>query len=233
MNYFIVHAHPEPKSFNGAMTRHAMKILEPLGHKVKVSDLYAMQFNPISDRRNFITEKDENYYKQQMEELYATEKNGFADDIKAEMEKLEWCDILIFQFPLWWFSLPAVLKGWVDKVFAMGKIYGRGKWYDNGAFRGKRVMLSITTGGAEYTYNENGLHGKMDTILFPIHHGIFHFTGFTIVPPFIAWSPAHITEAERHEYLEQYGKRLLAIPEDTPIQYNSLQDYDENFRYKK
>ncbi len=102
-----------------------------------------MKFDAISDRRNFTTEKNPDYLKQQEEEKYATEMEGFSEDIKAEMEKLFWCDQLIFQFPLWWFSLPAVLKGWVDRVFAMGKIYGGGKWYDNGIFKGKRAMLSL------------------------------------------------------------------------------------------
>ena len=130
MNVFIVHAHPERQSFNGALTEYARQTLERAGHKIQVSDLYAMAFNPVSDRRNFTTVKDPAYFKQQAEELHATEVNGFAPEIATEMAKLEWCDALVLQFPLWWFSLPAVLKGWVDRVFAMGRIYGAGKWYD-------------------------------------------------------------------------------------------------------
>ena len=42
------------------------------------------------------------------------------------MDKLAWCEVLIFQFPLWWLGLPAILKGWVDRVFAVGRAYGGG-----------------------------------------------------------------------------------------------------------
>lgn len=232
MKFFIVHAHTEPQSFNGAMTRHAQTVLEAAGHEVIISDLYAMKFDPVSDRRNFTTTKDPNYFKQQIEEMYATEMNGFAPDIEAEMNKLDWCDVLIFQFPLWWFSVPAILKGWVDRVFAMGRIYGGEKLYDNGVFQGKRAMLSLTTGGGESMYNETGLNGEIETILYPINHGILHFVGFEVVSPFIVWSPTRISDAERQNYLEQYQQRLLNIQNIQPIAYPSLQDYDDNFQLK-
>ena len=188
MKFLIVHAHAEPKSFNGALTRRAKEVLVAAGHEAIVSDLYAMQFNPVSDRRNFTNQKDPDYFKQQVEERHATEVDGFAVDIKAELEKLEECDVLIFQFPLWWFGLPAILKGWVDKVFAMGRIYSGGKFYDNGVLKGKKAMLSVTIGGGETMYSQTGLNGDINQILFPINHGIFRFVGFDVLPPFIVWS---------------------------------------------
>src|SRR6266702_2638565 len=113
MRVFIVHAHPEPKSFNGAMTRAAAEALAAAGHEVRVSDLYAMRFDPASDRRNFVTAHDPDYYRQQAEEAHAAQHDGFSPDLQAEMDKLFWCDALILQFPLLWFGLPAILKGWV------------------------------------------------------------------------------------------------------------------------
>lgn len=233
MKVFIVHAHAEPQSFNGALTCHAKEVLEAAGHEVNISDLYAMKFDPVSDRRNFTSHKDVNYFKQQTEEMYATEVNGFAPDILAEMEKVEWCDVLIFQFPLWWFSVPAILKGWVERVFAMGRIYGSGKWYDNGAFKGKKAMLSLTTGGPETMYSETGLNGNIDTILFPINHGILRFVGFDVLPPFIAWATSRVGDDGRKAYLEAYKQRLLTINETLAIAYPSLTDYDEHFQLKK
>ena len=109
MRVFIVHAHPEPKSFNGALTCHAERVLRTNGHEVRISDLYAMRFDPISDRRNFTTTVDGDYFKQQQEEMHATEHDGFAADIQAELDKVDWCDALVFQFPLWWLGLPAML----------------------------------------------------------------------------------------------------------------------------
>jgi NAD(P)H dehydrogenase (quinone) len=110
MRVFLVHAHHEPASFNGALTREATASLGAAGHEVVVSDLYAMRFDPVSDRRNFTTVKDPACLKQQNEESYASEHDGYAVELQSEMDKLAWCDALVLQFPLGWLGLPAILK---------------------------------------------------------------------------------------------------------------------------
>ncbi len=232
MKVFIVHAHPEPQSFNSAMTREAKIALEAVGDEVIISDLYGMNFDPISDRRNFTSQKDPNYFKQQVEENYASEIDGFSADIKAEIEKLFWCDVLIFQFPLWWFGLPGILKGWVDRVFAAGKIYAGGRWYDDGVLKGKKAMLSLTTGGRLTMFTEIGINGDINTILYPINHGILRFVGFDVLPPFVVFGTSQISDERRKEYLEDYKKRLLSIEETPSINYPKLGDFDENFQLK-
>lgn len=142
MRLFIVHAHHEPTSFNGAMTREAVASLSGVGHEVVVSDLYAMGFDPVSDRRNFTTVKDPERLKQQNEESYASEHNGYVAELQSEMDKLVWCDALILQFPLWWLGLPAILKGWVDRVFAVGRAYGGGRYFNRGVLSPRRAMCS-------------------------------------------------------------------------------------------
>lgn len=209
--YLFVTAHPEPQSFNHALSYEAIKHLQAQGHEALHSDLYAMQWQPVSDRRNFTSVSNPNYFKQQLEELYATEHNGFSQDIAARMEELFWCDVLVLQFPFWWFSMPAIMKGWVDRVLAMGKIYARGKWFETGSFKGKKALLSLTTGGQQSDYTENGIHPPMDALLLPIHHGILKFNGFEVVSPFIAWEVAHITQAQREDYLLQFQQMLAQL----------------------
>jgi NAD(P)H dehydrogenase (quinone) len=211
MNIFLVIAHPEPQSFNGALFREAEQLLREAGHTVKTSDLYAMQFNPISGRHNFLTVKDPLYFKPQAEEIFATEAGGFAPDIEGELEKMEWCELMIWQFPLWWFGLPAVLKGWVDRVFVMGRTYGYGRMYDKGVFRGKRALLSVTTGGPLRAYEEGGLHGDIQAILRPVQRGILEFVGFSVLAPHIVYGPAHLTHEERKTALFNYSRRLESI----------------------
>ena len=233
MRVFIVHAHPEPRSFNGAMTRAASEALREAGHEVVVSDLYAMSFNPVSSRHNFLTVQDPDYYRQQAEEAFAAAQDGFAPDIQAEMDKLFWCDALILQFPLWWFGLPAILKGWVDRVFASGgRNYGGGKWYDRGVFAGKRAMCSITIGGPPPVYSEHGLNGPLAAILFPIHHGMLYFTGFTVIEPFLVHSPVRISVEARADYLARYRDRVLKLGTAPTIAYPKLAAYDERFVLK-
>ena len=206
MKYFVVQAHPEPRSFNGALLTRARETLAAAGHELVVSDLYAIRFDPVSGRGNFTTTKDPAYFKQQIEEMHAAEHDGFSGDLKAEMEKLVWCDCLVFQFPLWWFSLPAILKGWVDRVFAMGFAYGHGRVYSTGIFKGKRAMASLTTGGPQDSYVAGGSNGDLDKILFHINHGMLAFVGMDVVPPFVAWSPARVTPEQRAEYLDEFSK---------------------------
>ena len=87
MKVFIVHAHAEPKSFNGAMFQIAQDTLRAAGNAVTISDLYAMKFDPVSGRRNFITVKNPDYFKQQIEEMHATEVSGFAPGVEAELRR--------------------------------------------------------------------------------------------------------------------------------------------------
>jgi NAD(P)H dehydrogenase (quinone) len=218
MNIFLVLAHPEPKSFNGALFREAHQLLTKQGHSIQTSDLYSMRFNPVSDRGNFTTIKDPDFFKPQAEELHASEVGGFAADLEAELRKIEWCDLMIWQFPLWWFGLPAILKGWVDRTFVMGRVYGNGRFYETGVFKGKRALLSVTTGGAGSHYEKGGWNGDIHSILRPIHRGIFGFTGFSVLSPHIIYGPAHHDQAQRVKELDRYAARLWQIEQEAPYE---------------
>ena len=86
MRVLIVHAHHEPSSFNGAMTREAAAALAAAGHEVVVSDLYAMGFDPVSDRRNFTSVADPAALKQQAEEtLPKLDMTGFEGLVRRRL----------------------------------------------------------------------------------------------------------------------------------------------------
>ncbi len=226
MKVLIVHAHHEPQSFCSALSKRAKSTLEKQGHEVIFSDLHAMNFDPVSDRRNFKTVKDANYLKQQQEEMYATESSGFSADLEAEMKKLEECDALIFSFPLWWFGMPAILKGWCDRVLAMGRVYGGGKFYENGLGKStKRAMLITTTGGGPNVYDGWGLNPAMDNLLQPIQHGIFWFNGFLPLAPFVAWSVARISDKEREDYLDKLAQKIEHLFDEAPIHLPPMGDF--------
>jgi len=233
MKALIVHAHEEPQSFNGAMTKRAVEGLRGAGHDVVVSDLYAMGFDPVGGKRDFTELHNREFFKYGKEQRVATERGTFAPDVAAEQEKLLSCDLLIFQFPLWWFGLPAILKGWVDRVLAAGLIYSHDMWYSTGRFRGKRAMVSTTTSGGPPIYSETGLNGDIDQMLFPIHHGIFYFVGFDVLPPFVAWSVSRVDQATRERYLDEYAARLKNWRTTEPIAYPPLEAYDENFQLRQ
>jgi NAD(P)H dehydrogenase (quinone) len=226
MRIFIVHAHHEPTSFNGALTAEAETSLRASGHEVVVSDLYAMAFDPVSDRRNFRTVAEPGRLKQQNEESYASEHDGFAPELQAEMDKLAWCDALVLQFPLWWLGLPAILKGWIDRVLAVGRAYGGGRYFSTGVFSSKRAMCSVTVGGPADAYSEFGAYGPLAPILFPINHGILGFVGFKVVEPFVVHAPARMAPAERAACLVQYRHRLLDLAEAPILPILDMGNYD-------
>ncbi len=226
MKTLIVHAHPELDSFSSALFRHAVEIFEKLGHEVMVSDLYAIKFDPVSDRRNFTSVKNSEYLKQQEEELYASKNGGFIPALDEEMKKLEKCDLLIFNFPLWWFGMPAILKGYVDRVFAYGRIYGLDKLYENGLGQSKkRALVIMTTGGGPDVYSGYGVNPPLNTILAPIQHGVFWFNGFLPLEPFVAWSAARVSDEQRGAYLQQLEARLQNIQREKPFRLPKLGDF--------
>jgi putative NADPH-quinone reductase len=67
--------------------------------------------------------------------------------------------LLIFQFPMWWFGMPAILKGWVDRVMVRGFAYAKGRKQDTGMFKGRRAMICTTTGTAASLYQPDGIDG--------------------------------------------------------------------------
>ncbi|OWV29733.1 NAD(P)H-dependent oxidoreductase [Halomonas campaniensis] len=232
MNVLIVHAHPEPRSFNAALTKTAVETLSSRGYHVEVSDLYAMGWSPALSPDEFADLGEGDYFNpaKAQEIAYASER--VCGDVVREQAKVRDADLLIFQFPIWWFSMPAILKGWVDRVLSRGFAYASGRKYDKGMFRGKRALLSLTTGTASSLYQPNGIDGDLNHILWPIHNGVLAYTGFTVLPPFAAWMPAQVSAEQREDYLSAYKQHLDGLDELTPLFFHPREDYDDNQQLK-
>ncbi len=218
MQIFLVHVHPEPRSFNAALTRTAVEALSAAGHTVTVSDLHAMNFNPVSDRRNFTTVKNPDCYNQIDEELHATAQNGFAPDVEAELRKMEASDLMIWQFPFWWYGVPGLLKGWVDRVFAYGRAYKSGCAHATGVFRGKRALLSLTAGASESSYQKGARNGDICAMLRPVQRGILGYAGFSVLAPQISYGLDDATPEQRTALLAAWAERLRQIEHESPIE---------------
>ena len=215
MNALIVYAHPEPSSFCAALLHTAVTTLRAGGHTVVVSDLHAMGFDPVSDRRNFTAVANPWRLQQQTEEAHASQVGGYVPELRAEMAKLLACDLLVFVFPIWWLGLPAILKGWIDRVFAVGVAYGGGRSFGSGVMRGKRALCIVSTGGLGEAYSTAGHYAPIDRVLYPVQHGVFGFTGFEALPPFVAHGPNRIGPAERQRLLDALRQRLTHL---TPVE---------------
>lgn len=232
MKVFIVYAHPERKSFNSAMLETSLATLTESGHETKVSDLYAMRFNPVASDADFRGRRFPDHLQYDREQKHARANGLFADDIQAEIDKLTWCDFLILQFPLWWFSVPAIMKGWIDRVLVNGFAYGAGKRYDTGGLRGRRAMIAMSTAAYPSMFAPDGLVGDIDVILWPLQNGTLAYTGFDVLPPFIAHAVNFVDEQTRKDYLDIYAARLRAIGTDKPLFFHPLADFGPDWRLK-
>ncbi len=231
MNIFIVYAHPEPKSFNAAMKDTAVDVLTKAGHRVRVSDLVAMGFKAVSDANDFPRRADPERLVFSLEQRAAFENGSTSPDIFVEHEKIAWADHIIFQFPLWYYGLPAILKGWFDRVLSEGFAHAPPRWFDNGPMAGKRAMLSLTTNGRPSGYAEDGRHGTMEMLVWPIHNAL-RFCGFDVLPPFLAFDVVRGDDAGRRGILSAYGDRLWGLARDEPLAFHGLADYDRDGRLK-
>ena len=233
MNVLVVYAHPEPTSFNGAMRDLAVEVLTGAGHAVEVSDLYAMRFDAVTGLGDFTGERsDPTRLSIAREQTHAMETGTIAADIAAEQAKLSRADLLLLQFPVWWFGMPAIMKGWADRVFARGFAYLPGRKYDTGMFRGKLAMVSATTGTSADTYAPDGIDGDILSVLWPVHNGLLRYSGFDVLPPHVAYMPGRLDEAGRGAQLASYRERLLAIEATPRLFFHPAEDYGPNERLK-
>ncbi|WP_454629182.1 NAD(P)H-dependent oxidoreductase [Bradyrhizobium cenepequi] len=227
MNVLLVFAHPEPRSLNGALRDVAVAELKAQRHDVRVSDLYAQGWKSEIDRTDFPALAHDARLRPGPASGEAFAAGTLTDDVKAEQEKLLWADVLILQFPLWWYTMPAILKGWVDRVYAYGFAYGVGEhndrhWGDRfgeGTFAGKRAMLIVTTGGWEEHYAPRGINGPIDDLLFPINHGILYYPGYDVLPPFVAHRVDHLDEKGFNLIADHLRERMRTLATTPPIPY--------------
>ena len=102
MRMLVVYCHPCPESFTAAVRDRAVAALGAAGHDVRLLDLHAMDFEPVmgaEERRGYHTLGDN------------------EAPIAAHLDALRWCEGLLFIYPTWWYGLPAMLKGWLDRVW--------------------------------------------------------------------------------------------------------------------
>ncbi|MNC06832.1 Glutathione-regulated potassium-efflux system ancillary protein KefF [compost metagenome] len=232
MNVLIVHAHNEPQSFNTSMLNLAVEALSGQGHDVVVSDLYAMKFNPVASADDFHQRANSDHLVYALEQRNGYSTGTLASDILEELDKIKWADLIIFNFPIYWFSMPAIMKGWFDRVFISGYCYGGARIYDRGGLKDKKAMLAFSLGGQDHMFGPGAVHGELEALLQPIQRGVLGYVGLTVLPPFVAFHVPYISQEARQEYLEQYRQHLLTLDQRPSLTFPSLDDYDEILRPK-
>jgi NAD(P)H dehydrogenase (quinone) len=208
----IVLAHPEPSSFAAALAHTALAALDGAGWQVTLLDLYREGFDPVLSERDFTDRKIAGRLQPMDEQAHAAAGRTFSPGLARHIELFESADLLLLVSPMWWFSVPAMLKGWIDRVFANGVAYRYPEvpaW--SGFLGSKRGMLVMTSSYESSSFREDGV-GTLDHVLHPLLFGTLAYTGMTVLEPFIAYAADSADEKARAGYLAQLSTRLASFP---------------------
>jgi NAD(P)H dehydrogenase (quinone) len=184
MKYLIVYAHPNHKSFNHAILETISGELKKGKKEYKVRDLYKIGFNPVLS----------------MKDLSAFEDGSVPQDIKKEQNYISKTDTLIFIFPVWWSAMPAMLKGYIDRVFSLKFAYDITEEGAAGLLQGKKVFLVSTTGATKEEYEKMGAFKMMKMSM---DMAIFQFSGMQVIGHKYFSSVPYVSQRDRKKMLKE------------------------------
>jgi len=194
MKVLVVYAHPNPQSFNHAILDVFTKGLAEGGHTYEVVDLYAIRFNPCLDG----------------EDLAKLTAGKVPDDIKTQQEKVASAEAIVFIHPVWWAGPPAILKGWIDRVFSMGFAYRFDEKTGEpvGLFKHRKAVVINTAGASEEDAKASGM---TEAINHTEVQGMFSFCGIRKSQHVVFYDVMMTDDKTRQKYLEearQLGKKF-------------------------
>jgi NAD(P)H dehydrogenase (quinone) len=189
VNSLIILAHPNAASFNAAIRAEAEAELRRLGSQVRVHDLYAMGFQPALTAADFA----------------ALARGEQPDDVQPLQADITWADLLILIYPTWWGGTPAMLKGYIDRVFAQNFAYGERGGKMIGLLAGKRALIFQTTGesGAQLA-----AEGTTEATAQIMGGATLAFCGVKILCHEYFFAVETATDAERQGMLAQVRARI-------------------------
>jgi NAD(P)H dehydrogenase (quinone) len=221
----IVYAQPEPTSLTRQLVEVTAETLQRQGHEVLRSDLYCMRWKAVYDGDDFPVRSNPERLSFIAESAHAYATGQQTPDVVAEQAKLLRADAVVLQFPLWWFGVPAILKGWIERVYAFGFGYGfkdgtNAHRYGEGALKGKRALVCTLTGGSAAEYGPRGIHGPLEHLLFPLTHGALFYPGMDVLPIHAVYRAAHIKTAEEAEAAKTaWRARVERLFEDASVPF--------------
>ena len=181
MNHLVIFCHPSTTSFNRAIADSVEAVSGALGHDTCCRDLYGMAFNPVLGKTDL---------------EWGT--GSVPQDIRQEQEFITWADVLTFVYPVWWTGMPAMLKGYIDRVFCQDFAFALHGDKISGLLTGKKALIFNTTGLPSTFYTSQGLHEAMSLATDP---GIFELCGMEVLHHAFFGSVHSVSAEARKSYL--------------------------------
>lgn len=188
MKHLIIYAHPNSQSLNGYLKQTVVDHLSYSGHEVKIRDLYQLDFNPVL----------------KLKDLEGQRKGQVAEDVKIEQDYIVWADCMTFIYPIWWTGLPAILKGYIDRVFSYGFAYRYDQGVQKGLLTGKKAVIINTHGKSQIEYNDLGMDRALSLTS---DKGIYTYCGLEVKQHFF------FDKADRadSDIVKQWTKQIISI----------------------
>lgn len=192
-NTLIIFGHPNPDSFNGAILKTIEKKLEEKGYPYISKNLYQLNFNPILTINDFARMSN----------------STVTNDIALEHADIEWAKNIIFIYPIWWAGSPAIVKGWIDRVFSKGFAYAPQEDGTIKGFFGEKTVLVITTSGSS---KENMKQSRMMSAIEKIMmEGVLQFCGVKNMQYKNLYEVPTATDEEREKMLGEIDALINSL----------------------
>ena len=226
-----LYAHPRRGSFNDQLFQNGIRALAE-NYTVSTSDLHAQGFDPV------LTERDLGELAAQpgnisefVGEAYA--RGQLPADVKQEQAKLAEAELLVIQFPLWWYGMPAILKGWFDRVLTSGFSYGDldpdlgvPRRYGDGGLTGRKALIVVTVGEDARSIGPRGISGDLESLLFPLTHGALWYVGIEAVELHVIYDADNLDAAAVDREILRLRDRLRTLPSEPTRPFRRLRDGD-------
>jgi NAD(P)H dehydrogenase (quinone) len=161
MKNLIIYAHPNAASLNHFFKQTIIESLEKLGNEIVVRDLNEINFNPVLS----------------LDDMRGQRMGQVADDVKTEQDFISWADQIIFIYPIWWTGMPAIMKGYIDRVFSYGFAYRYDQGVQKGLLNGKQTIIVNSHGKSNDEYEAMGMN---KALTLTSDTGIFAYSGLEI-----------------------------------------------------
>ncbi|WON93586.1 MULTISPECIES: NAD(P)H-dependent oxidoreductase [unclassified Sphingobacterium] len=161
MKHLIIYAHPNQESLNAQFKQAIENVIKQQKHKVITRDLYHLGFDPVLS----------------LEDINGQRKGYVNELIRREQEYISWADTVTFIYPIWWTGMPAIMKGYIDRVFSYGFAYRYDQGIQKGLLAGKEAIILNTHGKSNEEYASVGMD---KALILTSDKGIYTYCGFQV-----------------------------------------------------
>lgn len=166
MKHLIIYAHPNQDSLNSSLKQTVIHTLEKENQEFVVRDLYQLDFDPVLS----------------LEDIKGQRQGLVAMDIRQEQEYISWAESITFIYPIWWTGMPAIMKGYIDRVMSYGFAYRYNQGVQKGLLEGKQAVIINTHGKSNAEYKAIGMD---KALLLTSDKGIYDYCGLEVKQHFL------------------------------------------------